>query len=139
MQCPRVTEIYDFLRAFFKAAVLKADVAIVSMVYITRLHNAGLVLQPGNWKRVVLGAVMMASKVWDDQAVWNADYCTVLPDVSVDSMNQLERSVLELLFYNVGVSSAEYVQHYLDLRQYAHKVYHRVVRCSRLQRTLGAR
>ena len=62
-KCPRVTEIYDFLRAFFKAAVLKADVAIVTMVYISRLHNAGLVLQPGNWKRVVLGAVMMASKV----------------------------------------------------------------------------
>eukprot|EP00123_Amoebidium_parasiticum_P021524 comp6878_c1_seq1/m.2627 comp6878_c1_seq1/g.2627 ORF comp6878_c1_seq1/g.2627 comp6878_c1_seq1/m.2627 type:complete len:445 (-) comp6878_c1_seq1:218-1552(-) len=116
-----VTEIYDFLRAFFKAAVLKADVAIVTMVYITRLHNAGLVLQPANWKRVLLGAVMLASKVWDDQAVWNADYCTVLPDVSVDSMNQLERKVLELLAYNVSVSLSEYAQHYFDLRVYGHK------------------
>ena len=59
--------------------------------------------------------------MWDDQAVWNADYCTVLPDVTVDSMNQLERAVLELLFYNVGVSSSEYVQHYFELRLYAHK------------------
>lgn len=62
-----------------------------------------------------------APQVWDDQAVWNADYCTVLPDVTVDSMNQLERAVLELLFYNVSVSSAEYAQHYFDLRMYAHK------------------
>jgi hypothetical protein len=27
------------------------------------------------------------------QAVWNADFCTVLPDVSVDNMNTLEREV----------------------------------------------
>ncbi|KNC78856.1 hypothetical protein SARC_08730 [Sphaeroforma arctica JP610] len=119
-----VTSIYDFLRAFFKAAVLTADVAIVTMVYISRLHNTGLVLQPANWKRVVLGAIMLASKVWDDQAVWNADYCKVLPDVTVESINQLEREVLERLFYNVSVSSAEYAQHYFDLRIYCLRADH---------------
>eukprot|EP00124_Ichthyophonus_hoferi_P004112 Ihof_evm4s415 gene=Ihof_evmTU4s415 len=62
-----VMEIHDFLSKFFKAAVLKASTIILTMVYITRLHNAGLVLQPANWKRVILGAVILASKVWDDQ------------------------------------------------------------------------
>eukprot|EP01134_Creolimax_fragrantissima_P004153 CFRG4153T1 len=119
-----VTSIYDFLRAFFKAAVLTADVAIVTMVYISRLHNTGLVLQPANWKRIVLGAILLASKVWDDQAVWNADYCKVLPDVSVESINQLEREVLVRLFYNVSVSSAEYAQHYFDLRTYCLRADH---------------
>eukprot|EP00123_Amoebidium_parasiticum_P005541 comp16712_c0_seq1/m.14984 comp16712_c0_seq1/g.14984 ORF comp16712_c0_seq1/g.14984 comp16712_c0_seq1/m.14984 type:complete len:543 (-) comp16712_c0_seq1:249-1877(-) len=116
-RCPPVSDIFDFLRAFFKAAVLKADVAIVAMVYINRLQANAMPLQPANWKRMVLGAVMLASKVWDDQAVWNADFCTVLPDVSLDSMNELERKMLDLLNYNVSVTSGEYAQHYFDLRQ----------------------
>lgn len=58
--------------------MLKADVAIVTMVYISRLHNAGLVLQPGNWKRVVLGSVMMASKVWTDRPVLHSWVCVLL-------------------------------------------------------------
>jgi hypothetical protein len=53
-----------------QAAALNAEVLIVTMVYLARLQeSAGLVLQPANWKRVLLGSVMLASKVWDDQ-VW---------------------------------------------------------------------
>eukprot|EP01134_Creolimax_fragrantissima_P005151 CFRG5151T1 len=116
---PSANEMYEFLRAFFSAALLKAEVAIVAMVYISRLEDqAAVTLQPANWKRVLLGASMLASKVWDDQAVWNADFCTVLPDVSVEDMNTLERVVLEKLTYDVSVTPSQYVQHYFHMRQY---------------------
>ena len=38
------------------------------------------------WARVVLGAVILAAKIWDDHAIWNADFCQVFPDVPVEEL-----------------------------------------------------
>ncbi|XP_057400234.1 cyclin-Y-like protein 1 isoform X2 [Balaenoptera acutorostrata] len=113
--------IYRFVRTLFSAALLTAECAVVTLVYLERLLTyAEIDICPTNWKRIVLGAILLASKLWDDQAVWDVDYCQILEDVTVEDMNEMERHVLELLQFNINVPFSVYAKYYFDLRSLAH-------------------
>jgi hypothetical protein len=84
---PEQRVIYKFMKNLFTAAQLTAECAIVTLIYLERvLTYAEIDMCPSNWKRLLLGAILLASKVWDDQAVWNVDYCQILRDINVENM-----------------------------------------------------
>ncbi|KAM9724600.1 cyclin-Y-like protein 1 isoform 2-T2 [Dama dama] len=108
--------IYRFVHTLFSAAQLTAECAVVTLVYLERLLTyAEIDVCPTNWKRIVLGAVLHASKVWDDQAVWNVDCCQIVKDMTVEDMNEMERHFLELLQFNINVPASVYAKYHFDL------------------------
>lgn len=84
---PDYRTIYRFMRTLFNAAQLPPECAIITLVYVERLLTyAETEIDAYSWKRIVLASILLASKVWDDQAVWNVDYCQILRDIPVEDM-----------------------------------------------------
>lgn len=75
------------MRTLFNSAQLSSECAIITLVYLERLLTyAEIDIGPCTWRRILLAAILLASKVWDDQAVWNVDYCQILRDMPIEDM-----------------------------------------------------
>eukprot|EP01090_Pellita_catalonica_P010983 TRINITY_DN22458_c0_g1_i1.p1 TRINITY_DN22458_c0_g1~~TRINITY_DN22458_c0_g1_i1.p1 ORF type:complete len:266 (-),score=34.82 TRINITY_DN22458_c0_g1_i1:33-830(-) len=113
---PPLSTLYHFLDKIFVRERLPSEVAILCLVYIERLIKlTKITLHATNWRRVVVTALILAAKVWEEQAVWNVDFLKVFPLADVSDFNCLEKNMLALLQYNVAVTGAEYAQYYFEL------------------------
>jgi len=119
-EIPQVGVIFSFLNTIFKAERLSAECAILCLAYTERIiEHSGLTLCASNWRRVVLATLILASKVWEDQAVWNVDFLSVFPQVTVSDLNQLEKKVLAFLSFNVSLKRSAYAKYFFELRNYS--------------------
>jgi len=110
--------INHFLTYIFQVQHLPAEVAIICIAYVERLMAfTSISLNKNNWRRIVLSALLIAAKVWEDQNRWNVDFSQMFNNFSVHELNRLERHMLEKLQYNVTVKASQYVQYYFELRE----------------------
>jgi len=117
---PDVDTIYKFLSVIFKAERLDSECAIMCLAYIERIIAlTGLTMDPTNWRRIVLSALILASKVWEDQSVWNVDFLPVFDNLTAQDLNKLERQFLALLQYNVSLTASLYAKYYFELRTFS--------------------
>ncbi|KAF2076786.1 hypothetical protein CYY_001912 [Polysphondylium violaceum] len=117
---PTVDTIYKFVRDIFKAEKLDSECAIMCLAYIERIIAfTGVTLNPTSWRRIVLSALILASKVWEDQSVWNVDFLPVFDNLTAADLNGLERQFLALLQYNVSLTASVYAKYYFELRTFS--------------------
>jgi hypothetical protein len=119
---PHVRTIYKFINVIFKVQKLPSECAILALAYIERVMGLiGLTLHASNWRRLVLSSIILASKVWEDLAVWNVDFVATFRNVTTQDLNLLEKHLLKFLGFNVSVPSSLYAKYYFELRELAEK------------------
>jgi len=122
---PQLEEVHGFLWLLFHGEKLSAECAVMSLAYIERLLTlTGITLHPLNWRRVCLGAIMLASKVWEDLAVWNVDFLNVFPQENAHDLGKLERAYLSALQYTVTLKASIYAKYYFALQSIAERNEH---------------
>ncbi|KAK2094441.1 hypothetical protein P7K49_028179 [Saguinus oedipus] len=116
---PNATAFSD-ISVLFQVTKLTAPYAIVALVYIEcLLTNANIDLCPTNWKKNVLGAMLLASTVWRNRGLWSVDDSQNPKDIAVEKISKMEKCFLELLEFNIHVSASVYAKYYFDLRALA--------------------
>jgi len=120
---PDEITIHTFLKGIFDFQKMDVECAIMSLIYVERLLElTKMTIDATNWRRVLLGSLIIASKVWEDLAVWNQDFLSVFNNsVPVADFNELELKFLYLTQYKLTISASAYAKYFFHLRMYSHK------------------
>jgi len=114
---PSVETVEKFVKAIFKIGQLAPESLIMAVAYLERMSKtSNYRLFPYNWRRTLLSALILASKVWEDQAVWNIDFIELFPLTTPSDLGQLEKKILALLGFDVSLKASEYAKFYFDIR-----------------------
>jgi hypothetical protein len=59
---------------------MEKEVTIICLIYIERLLiKTGLGLEPCNWRKTTFIALILASKIWDDESFENDNFSKAFP------------------------------------------------------------
>ena len=103
------------------ACKMENEIPVIALVYVERLLKlTGILINKFNWRRILLVCLCVASKVWDDDSLENVHFPKVMSDVTVDMINSLEQTFLDVfLNYDLVVKGSEYAKYYFVLHTLA--------------------
>jgi hypothetical protein len=112
---PSVDEITYFVGSIVGVGELAPQSCIMAIAYLSRIRPK-LHIHLLNWRRVVLSSLILGCKVWEEHPVFNTDFNELFPEMSGKLLGQLEKHLLNLLRFNVGLTGSEYAKYYFELR-----------------------
>ncbi|PRP89304.1 cyclin domain-containing protein [Planoprotostelium fungivorum] len=114
---PTQEAIEKHVKNIFKIGQLAHESLIMAIAYLDRIQsNTDFKMNVFNWKRTTLSCLILASKVWEDQAVWNVDFLDLFPLTTPHDLGQLEKKCLALLTFDVSLSASQYATIYFNLK-----------------------
>jgi len=115
---PTAGFIYGYMRVLFALVQLEPECCVYSYIYIKRLQDGtGVKIGAGNWKKLLIITLLIASKFVDDTTLTNKHFAFALNCLSLKKINQLESVTLNALHWNVYVPISEYTTKYFELIQ----------------------
>ena len=119
---PDPNQIYEFCANIIISTKMEKEVIIICLIYIERfIFNTGILMNSRNWRRLIFTALIIASKIWDDDSFENNHFAQVFTHLSVGEINQMERSFLELINYKVYIKCSEYFKYFFIIKSIALK------------------
>jgi len=119
---PSEETIFYTIRSVYECARFPAECLIISLVYMERLIAVSSIpLNVTSWRPILLAALIVAQKVWDDRSLHNIDFSVFCPMFTLKEINHLEKKFLELIGYDVSVNSSLYASYHFQLRTLCQK------------------
>ena len=117
---PDPQQIFEFCANIMCLTKMEKEIIIITLIYLERLtFNTGLLLTSRNWRRTIFTAMIIASKLWDDDSFENTHYAQIFTHLSIGEINLLERTFLELIGYKVHIKRSEYFNYFFILKSIA--------------------
>merc|ERR1719217_983533 len=81
--------IFRAIKSIYSIAEFSPECLVISLLYIERLRSlTGLHLLYSNWQPLLLAAMIVAQKVWDDKSLLNVDFSLICANYSLRDINQ---------------------------------------------------
>jgi hypothetical protein len=118
---PTEGAVFGYLKFIYVFERMDPECIIMCLTYIDRLvAYSKITIDVSNWRRIVLASWIVALKTWEELAVYNLDFLGCFDGkVTVQDLNMLEMHFLNLIQYNVFLSSSAYTKMYFDLKAYS--------------------
>ncbi|KAF7723956.1 hypothetical protein EC973_001472 [Apophysomyces ossiformis] len=121
-------DVYNQLTYVFTHGLLTTEHAIITLIYVERmLTRSGQKLCDVSWRLILLAAILVAVKTWDDCAVFNADFSHIFFEADLSTIcdsigspvhsNYIERRFLAAIDWNVTIRSSSFAERYFTLRE----------------------
>ncbi|KRX00357.1 Cyclin-like protein [Pseudocohnilembus persalinus] len=121
-ETPTPDIISNFCKNILITSKMEKEVPIISLVYIERLLlNSQLGITGKNWRKIIFTAMVLASKIWDDESFESDNFAKAFPVYKTKEINEMERIFLQFIKYRLYVNSYDYAKYYFIMRQFANK------------------
>ena len=95
---PSLQEIYYYCKYILVTGRMEKEIPILCLIYLDRFtRKTGLLINGGNWKRLTLISLILASKIWDDESLENVHFPQVIKELTLKEISGLEAVFLRLI------------------------------------------